>query len=66
MISIVIFTGQGLKLFMKVYPYNFKQKKSLNNKKKNKKEKENKKDKKKKKKIQKKNVFPLLIKMVKL
>jgi hypothetical protein len=50
MISIVIFTGQGLKLFMKVYPYNFKQKKSLNNKKKNKKEKENKKDKKKKKK----------------
>ena len=57
MISIVIFTGQGLKLFMKVYPYNFKQKKSLNNKKKNKKEKENKKDKKKKKKNSKEECF---------
>ena len=33
MIAIVIFTGDGLKLFMKVYPYNFKQARSKSNKK---------------------------------
>ena len=64
MVAIVIFTGDSLKLFMKVYPYNYKQTNNMNKKKK----KINTKLKKikRKKKIIKKNVFLLLIKMVKL
>ena len=67
MIAIVIFTGDGLKLFMKVYPYNFKQARSKSNKKTKRKNSQIYNEKKKrKKKIQKKNVLLLLIKMEKL
>ena len=48
MVAIVIFTGDSLKLFMKVYPYNYKQTNNMNKKKKENKYKAKKNQKKKK------------------